>query len=90
MAGGDGRVQLIGTGPPGGQRLGQQRLALNDQVPVPPAAVLVRQRHELAAQVQPRRPPRVGEQQQSQQPGRLRLPGEPRGQRAGQPDGLVA
>ena len=42
------------------------------------------------ARSEPRRPPRVGEQQQGQQPGGLRLPGEQRGQRAGQPDALVA
>jgi hypothetical protein len=90
MARRDGRVQLVGPGPPGRQRPGQPRLALDDQVLVPLAAVLVRQRHELPAPGQPRRPSRVGEQQQGQQPGRLRLPGEQRGQRAGQPDGLVA
>ena len=90
VAGRDGRVQLVGPGPPGGQRPGQQRLSLADEVPVPPAAVLLGQRHELPGPVQPGRPPRVGEQQQGEQPGRLRLPGEQRGQRAGQPDGLVA
>ena len=83
-------MQLVGPGPPGRQRPGQPLLALADEVPVPPAAILVRQRHQVPAPVQARRPPRVGEQQQGEQPRDLGFGREQPGQLTGQPDGLVA
>ena len=90
MAGGDGRLDLIRTRPPAPQRGLQDSDALADLRRVPQRTVLVLQRHQVAASVQPRGAARVVQQHQRQQAGRLRFVGHQPGQHPGQPDRLGA
>ena len=62
-------------------------MALGDQLAVPAAAVLLVQRHQLAAG-DPDRAARLGEQHQRQQPGDLGDVGQQAAQDPGQPDRL--
>jgi len=73
VAGGDRRVKLVRARSVVAQGRLEQPLALGDPRVVPPGPVLLGQRHQLTAIADPRCPPRVGEQQQREQPGGLRL-----------------
>jgi len=90
VAGGDGGLHLVGARPPRPQRRLQHRDALGDLGGVPPAAVLVLQRHHVAGGVEPGGPARVVHQHQRQQAGRLRLGWHQPVHHPGQPDGLGA
>ena len=63
-------------------------MALVDQGPVPATPVLLVQRHQLAGR-DPRRPPRLGEQHQGQQPGDLGYVGQQLAEHPAQPDRLA-
>jgi hypothetical protein len=80
VAGGDGGLHLIGPRAAAPQRAVEQVDALADLGGIPPAAVLILQRHQVSGRVHPRQPPRVVQQHQGQQAGRLRFirhqPGE--------------
>ena len=69
-------MQLVRPGPSRSQCLLKQLLAFGDLRAVPPGAVLVGEEHHLSGVAGARVPPRVGEQQQRQQGGRLRLAGQ--------------
>jgi hypothetical protein len=88
MDGVDGRLELIGTGLVAAKAAAQDRLALLDQGLVPAGAVLVAEQHQGTVGPGPRRAAGLGQQQQRQQAGHLRLVGEERGQDPGQPDRL--
>ena len=88
VAGGDGGLHLVGARPPRPQRRLQHRDALGDLGGVPPAAVLVLQRHHVAGGVEPGGPARVVHQHQRQQPGNLGLGRHQPAQHPAQPDRL--
>ena len=90
MARGDRGLQLVRPRLAGPQGLGEQLLTLGDLRPVPARAVLVGQQDQVARRADPAAAARVGQQQQRQQPCHLGLARHQRGQRAGQPDRLVA
>ena len=57
---------------------------------VPLAAVLIREQHQVAVRADAGTPAGVGEQQQREQAGHLRLARQQNGERPGEPDRLVA
>jgi hypothetical protein len=71
VAGGDGGLDLIGTGPAAPQGTLDQFLAFGDHGVVPLPAVLVGEQHQIAVQAGPGTPAGVGEQQQREQAGDL-------------------
>src|SRR5262249_47578771 len=82
--------QLIRSGPASAQCLLKKLLAFGDLHAVPPGAVLVGEEHYLPGVAGARIPPRVGEQQQREQGGRVRLAGQQSSQCPGQAYRLVA
>jgi hypothetical protein len=86
----DGRLELIGTGLLAARTAPEDRLTLGDQGPVPAGAVLLAEQDQGAVGPGSRPTPGLGQQQQRQQPGHLRLLGHQRHQDPGQPDPLRA
>ena len=83
-------MQLVRSRASRAQRRLEQQLAFGDPLPVPAGPVLVGEQHQVARAVDAGVPPRVGEQQEREQARGLRLVRQQRGQRAGEPDRLVA
>ena len=88
--GADRRLQLVRPGLVAAQARAHQILALADQGPVPPAAVLVGQPDQRAVGGGAGRAARLGQQQQRHQAEHLRLVRHQAGQQPGQPDRLGA
>src|SRR5215472_407514 len=68
VAGGDGGVQLVRARPAGPQGLLQDRLALCDQLTVPPEAVLVLEQYEVPGRVEPGLSTGVGHKSSASRP----------------------
>ena len=79
-----------GTGLVAAQAPADDRLALLDQGPIPSGAVLLAEQHEGAVGPRARRAAGLGQEQQRQQAGHLRLVGHQRRQDPCQPDRLGA
>ena len=90
VAGGDGRLELIGTGPSAPERPLDEHRTLGDLAVVPAAAVLIGQQHELALVVEAGRTAGVGQQQQGDETDHLGLVGQEVGEDPGEADSLVA
>jgi hypothetical protein len=86
----DRRLYLVRAGLTAAQAAADQLLALGDQLAVPAAAVLVGEQHHLAVWSRARRPARLDEQHQREQPGDLLLVGHQLGQQPAEPDRLRA
>jgi hypothetical protein len=84
--GGNRRLQLIGPDRPSRQGPAYQRNALSDRIVVPEAAVLVRQRDQLAAGAGARRSPCVCQEHQREQARDLAVVGEQPVDDASEPD----
>ena len=87
---GDRGLQLVRAGFAAGQRAVEYARPLGDQGAVPPGPVLLGERHRPSVVVAPRRRPRVVQQHQREQPGRLGVRGQQPVQQPAQPDRLVA
>ncbi len=88
----DGRdrgLQLVRADRVARERLGDQRHALGDRLPVPERPILLRERDQLAARAGPRRPPGVGEEDQREQAADLAVAGQQAAQQARQPQRLA-
>jgi hypothetical protein len=85
---GDRGLDLVRAGWSPRQRLADQRHALGDLVGVPAAAVLLRHGDQRAVRPGARRPARVGEQHQREEPGHLAVLREQAVHDPGQPDRL--
>jgi hypothetical protein len=88
VQGGDRGLQLVGADRRAGQRLGDQGDLLGDGPRVPQTAILLGERHQLAAGAGPPRPARVGEQHQREEAGDLAVLGQLSVQLPGKPDRL--
>ncbi len=86
----DGCLDLVRAGLAAAQALPDQRLALRDELPVPPAAVLVGQQHQAALRRGAGRAPGLRQQHQREQPGHLGLVRHQPGQQPAEPDRLGA
>ena len=89
-SGGDRGLDLVRPDPPARQDPLDEGPALRDPVLVPARPVLVLQQDELAAGTDARLTPRVVQEHERQQPGRLGLIGEQRDDGPCQPDRLGA
>ena len=87
MQGGNGRLKAVGAEAPRLQRLADQIAPFGDGGPVPEAAILLFQRHQIALTGGAGRSPRILKQKQRQQPLNLGL-GKQLRQQPGQADGL--
>ena len=73
MHGGDGGHEREAAGTAQGERCAERREPRSDPAGVPTCPVLIGQQHGQTGRVDPRSAPRVGEQDQREQPGDLRL-----------------
>ena len=87
---GDRRLHLVRTGRHRADAPVEHRQALGDRVAVPPRAVLLLERHEVAVSVDPGRPTRVVQQHQREQPTASGSSGISVNQHPRQPDRLLA
>jgi hypothetical protein len=85
---GDGRLDLVGTGPTQRQRAVEQPGGLGDQRPVPAGAVLVREPDQPPPPVEPGRGPGFVQQEQGEQAEDFGLAGHQPVQQPGQRYGL--
>ena len=88
--GGDGRLQHVRPRRAGAQRVLDQAEALGDLLAIPEAPVLVVEQHEIAVAVGARLAPRVLQQHEGEESGRLRLVGHEPARQPGEPDGFAA
>ncbi len=89
VQGRDRRLQLVGARSAPAPDAVDQLGSLADQVAVPAGAVLFVQRHQPAVVADAGRAPRLGEQHQRQQAGRLGVVGHHVAEHSGQPDRLA-
>jgi hypothetical protein len=87
---GDRRLDHVGTGAPQLQRADERGAAVCDPARVPARAVLILERDEVAGRVHACGSPRVGEQQQREQPERFGLVGHELREQPGEADRLLA
>ena len=89
MDGRDRRLQHVGAGRTGAQRALDQAEALGDLLAVPQAPVLVVEQHDLAVLVDARLAPRIVQQHEGEEPGRLGLVGHEPPRQPGESDRLA-
>ena len=86
---GDRRLERVrARRPPQRERAVDERQRLADHRAVPALAILLLEQHEVAVRADPCRAPRVVEEHQREQPGRLRLVGQQQVDDPGEPDRL--
>ena len=86
---GDRRLERVrARRPPQRERAVDERQRLADHRAVPALAILLLEQHEVAVRADPRLAPRVVEEHQREQPGRLRLVGQQQVDDPGEPDRL--
>ena len=85
----DGRLDLVRAGLVAAQAGAHDRLALGDQVAIPPAAILVGEQHQVTVRGA-RRLPGLREQHEREQAGHLWLVRHEAREQAAEPDRLGA
>ena len=87
MHGGDRGHEREAPRGPAPQRVAHEGDPLPDGGPVPPGAILIGEQHQVAVIAEPGRPPGVGEEDEGQQAGDVRVVGQQGAQHPGQVEG---
>ena len=88
--GGDGRLKRVSARRAQAQRTLDEGETLGDLLTIPERSVLLLEKHDLSAVVGARITPRIMEQHEGEESGRLGLVGHETTRQTGEPDGLAA